>query len=215
MRVIIPYRRDLNNGRELRYAIRSMYKYFTPISGVLLIGDRPRWYKGDHLPVKHISHKESDIINKILQCPDEHFLFCMDDNFALQPFDETLPLMYEGPLQGRKEKGKYKTRIDNVLSVYPDGYFYDIHVPHIINRYAYHSSLPDDWRTREYLCKSLYGNFMRGYRLSASHAQVTDYKISSKESLTVDTAQPFFSTIDYLAGKIKFEMLYPEPSPHE
>jgi hypothetical protein len=119
----------------------------------------------------------------------------MDDNFALQPFDETLPLMYEGPLQGRKEKGKYKTRIDNVLSVYPDGYFYDIHVPHIINRYAYHSSLPDDWRTREYLCKSLYGNFMRVYyRLSASHAQVTDYKISSKESLTV---------------------LYPEPSPHE
>ena len=71
MKLLIPYRRCPNNGLELRYAIRSMVRHFKPLSGVVLIGDKPNWYCGEHIPATDTGAKEWNIVNKILSSPYE------------------------------------------------------------------------------------------------------------------------------------------------
>lgn len=207
MKVVIPYRLDINNGYELRYAIRSMVKYFTPLSGVVLIGDKPKWYNGEHIQCQDNSpFKERNIVNKILGSPYEDFLFSNDDIFALKPFDETLPNYYSGTLTDAKVHGKYILRRDAVKSVYPDGMFYDIHTPMVINLTKYREANNVDWEHKEYLCKSLYGNFIGG------GVQLDDCKIRTGNAIP---DEPFFSTSDRNAKMIKLQELYPIKSDYE
>lgn len=210
MIVCIPYKNDGNNGLELKYSIRSMVKHFRDMTGVLLIGEKPDWYIGEHIPATdQVGKKEWNIVSKVLLCPHENFLFSFDDVFALKDFDSTLPLYYSGTLKENKAFGQYVARNANVLSMYPDGLFYDVHTPHVINRELYHKCQPLDWNERQYLCKSIYGNFVGG------GVQYEDYKIRSITDINIDTSKQFFSTSNYLAERIVFEELYPEPSQYE
>ena len=205
MRLVIPYRSCPNNGYELKYAIRSMVKHFKPLSGVVLIGDKPGWYCGEHIPAADTGAKEWNIVNKILLSPYEDFLYSNDDFFAAQDFDETLPNYYSTTLREARVHGKYVGRVINCRSVYPDGLFYDIHTPMVINltKYREANNLP---QTKEYLCKSLYGNFIGG------GVQLPDNKIRNGKLIPPGS---FFSTNDRTCKMINLNELYPEKSDYE
>lgn len=44
MDIVIPYKKDHNNGLELRFALRSIEKYLTGYRDIYLIGDKPDWF---------------------------------------------------------------------------------------------------------------------------------------------------------------------------
>jgi hypothetical protein len=204
MILAIPYRDDGNDGYELRYAIRSMKKYFTQLSGVLLIGDRPTWYIGKHFyEPDHRSRKAYSIYRKILAVPYDTFLFSNDDIFATQPFDPP-PLYYTGPLKTAIAHGIHKNRFILTSQLLPDGLSYDLHVPMVIDRDKFETACNVDW-SKEYLYRSIYGNYIGG------GVQMNDPKIRNG----VLQPGPFFSTDERSAKIINLEDMFPERSIYE
>lgn len=103
MRLVIPYK-HVENTIELRYSIRSVLKHLPGITGVLLIGDKPEWFAGDHIPMADIHWpdkpdriwKERSMQLKILACQDEFFIYSNDDSFLNEDFTrDTLPAWYD------------------------------------------------------------------------------------------------------------------------
>lgn len=211
MILTIPYRSDDNNGRELRFAIRSMVMHFKDLTGVCIIGDRPTWYTGEHIPCGDIlNHRAWSIVNKLLHCSHETFLMSNDDIFATKPFTSDLPQYYSHTLKEVPVNGRYVTRRNNVMKLFPDGLFYDTHTPMVVNEQEFRECQPKDWHKSDYLGKSLYCN-----AYTRNPVQLKDYKIRSVQGLPVDLSQPFFSTNERSAKFIKFEEMYPEPSVYE
>jgi len=95
--VVIPYRLE-NDGQELRYAIRSIQRFFTPLGRIWVVGDRPSWLQPDgdrliHLNIGPICRiADVDIWHKLMVAclhprPQltERFVFWSDDQMALRP----------------------------------------------------------------------------------------------------------------------------------
>lgn len=198
MKLLIPYRLDINNGYELRYAIRSMVKYFTPLSGVVLIGDKPNWYIGEHIPYPTEPPKERNIYNKLMQVQGI-VLYSNDDFFSLQPFDETLPNYYKGLCSD------YKTHDKNYKDLYracPAGWLdFDCHCPMIIDTTKF------KWLSADMPIKSVYGNMNK-----LPGTKFVDLKIRGEWPDL--KGRDFFSTHD-TADLSRLSELYPEPSRHE
>jgi hypothetical protein len=215
VRLVIPYRHDQANGLELRFALRSMAKHFKGMTGVLLIGEKPPWYRGDYLQAQDVpGKKEYSIYRKILLCPDPVFMLSGDDIFALKDFSSDLPLMYNDRLDKVKKWGRYVERYQNVQQLYPDGLNFDIHRPMPINLHEFQqANAPADWENKEYLQKSVYGNYVNGLRGGA--VQADDYKFRRPSDFHVQIDRDFFSTSDYLARRVGLEKLFPDPSPYE
>lgn len=145
MKIVIPYRNDGQSGEELKFAIRSLVKHFTPMSGLILVGDLPKWYKGDHLFMNDIISKvDFNIYRKLIAgAKGETVLFTNDDIFALKPFDETLP-NYACDTCGNMAKdhtsGRHRRQY---LNCDPNWYNFDIHCPMIIDTSKYPPMLKD------------------------------------------------------------------------
>lgn len=216
LRLVIPYRLS-GDGVELRYAIRSMQKHFTALSGVLLIGDRPEWFTGEHIPCADIKgQKERSIQNKVLQCPDEIFLYSNDDFFALQPFDLTLPNYYDttcNDMASRHPIHSYRDMYGNCPGSWLN---FDIHTPIIINRAKFKQSYYSmDGQTP---IKTTYGNY--GQKLPGTYLH--DFKITGRHSEgeinELIKYRPFFSTHDSsinVAFIASLNYLYPNASDYE
>ncbi len=216
MRLVIPYRLS-GDGIELRYAIRSMQKYFTPLSGVLLIGDRPEWFTGDHIPWTDIKgRKERSIQSKVLRCPDRHFLYSNDDFFALQLFDENLPNYYDttcNDMANRHPMHSYRDMYYNCLSTWLN---FDIHTPMAIDQHRFRESF--EAMGGQTPVKTTYGN----YKSIEKSEYLCDLKITGKHSedeiryLIKD--RPFFSTHDSAINGAMISVLnylYPDVSSYE
>lgn len=209
MNLVIPYRHDDHDGYELKHCIRSMVKHFTDLTGVTIIGDKPKWYTGEHIKAKDGPRKEWNIVSKILMSPYPQFLLCSDDVFATQDFDATLPMYYSERLDQVKYKGQYPTRAANTMKVYPDGMMYDIHKPMVIDRALFREAqLQGNWAQREYLSKSMYGNYVGGGEVLADH--------KVRHAFKCDLTKPFFSTNGGAVAKmLKLHELYPLTSVYE
>lgn len=218
MRLVIPYRLPADGGIELRYAIRSMVKHFKPLSGVLLIGDKPEWYAGDHIPYADIpGEKERSMQLKVLQAPDEIFLYSNDDYFAAEDFTIDLPNYYDTDcrdMAARHPIDSYRKMYNNCL---PGWLNYDVHTPMIINKKAFKQSyyLMD----AQTPIKTTYANF---FEIVPLHKYLADCKIKGEHSydeiIYATKDRPFFSTHDSAinADMITFlNNLYPDASPYE
>lgn len=216
MRLVIPYRLPADGGIELRYAIRSMVKHFKPLSGVLLIGDKPLWYTGDHIPYADLKgEKERSMQLKVLQAPDEIFLYSNDDYFAAQDFDRSLPDYYDTDcrdMAARHPIDSYRKLYNNCL---PHWKNFDIHTPMIVDKRSFQAAYYKmDAQTP---IKTTYGNF-----LCAPRTCLADCKISGEHStdeiIYATKDRPFFSTHD---SAINLDMIgflqskYPNASPYE
>lgn len=214
MRLVIPYRLA-REGIELRYAIRSIYKYFPILSGVLLVGDRPTWYRGDHIPLADLKgQKERSMQLKVLQCEDAIFLYSNDDYYALAPFGADLPDYYDTTCRDMAERhtiASYKEMYNNCP---PDWHNLDVHTPMIMSRpqFIVTYQAMGDVQTP---IKTTYGRGLGSERIA-------DCKIRGAHDLAEldynTRDRPFFSTHDSAIDNnlIAFlDNLYPDASPYE
>ncbi len=217
MRLVIPYTLPADGGIELRYAIRSMVKHFKPLSGVLLIGDKPEWYTGDHIPYNDIpGNKERSMQMKVLQCPDMVFLYSNDDFFALQDFDNTLPDYYDadcGRYAVSHPQSKYRMMYNNCR---PGWLNYDVHTPIVVTKgsFMHTFQLMDEWQTP---IKTTYLN-----QITCDPVYLCDCKLRGEHSVgEIEYAikdRPFFSTHNSAINGAMigvFEKYYPDVSPYE
>lgn len=103
-------------GEELRISLRSLEKHFVGTPRVWVVGDRPEWYQGNHIPHERVppcSHRprfdHAAKLWKVLRerrIADE-FLWMMDDIYFLLPM--TIEELRTPVMQGRFHKGKLKT----------------------------------------------------------------------------------------------------------
>jgi hypothetical protein len=204
MRLIIPYTLDTLNGLELRYAIRSMVKHFKPLSGVVVVGDKPDWYIGEYIAYPTQGAKEKNIYEKLMQVQGT-VLYSNDDYFALQDFDETLPNYYNGNCQRRPGDRVYRELYSNCPSEWLN---FDVHCPMIIDTTKY-----PEWVIDRPI-KTFYGNWNK-----LEGSETTDCKIRGDadygEVMERIKGREFFSTLmNYeREGIIKvFQELCPEKS---
>jgi len=220
MRLVIPYRLPADGGIELKYAIRSMVKHFKPLSGVLLIGDKPEWYTGDHIPYADLKgEKERSMQLKILQAPDNIFLYSNDDFFALEDFYSTFPNHYDTTCKDLAERhpiASYRQLYSNCLHDWKN---YDVHTPMVMYRRLFEASY--NAMDAQTPIKTTYGNwairviqdnceYLCDMKIRGAHSEAEiEYSIKDR---------PFFSTHDSAINEAMisvFEKLYPDASPYE
>lgn len=217
MRVVTPYRQTADDGTELCYAIRSMVKHFKPLSGVLVIGDRPTWYTGDHIPCADLKgEKERSMQLKVLQAPDGVFIYTNDDYFSNSDFSFDIPHYFDTTCRDMAEKhpiDSYRKMYNNCL---PHWLNYDIHTPMLVHKKEFKEAYEKmDAQTP---IKTTYGNSIGVYGIE----YLADCKIkgehSYEEIIYATKDRPFFSTHDSAinADMLAFlENLYPNASPYE
>ncbi len=167
-------------GDELRWSIRSVLENFQGESTIFLVGEKPPWYTGNHLPVPRIPNQNNrnfkDALNKMcvatqaVELP-ESFVWMMDDIYLVKPL--TLADLAIGryrslvssdrirAMSGKRnywvqwKKRTFKALLDNGMTTYD----YATHLPHVISR--------DDWQlmarvfdipTRQFTWELIYGN---------------------------------------------------------
>ena len=141
------------NDIELMYMLRGLAKHH-PEAEPLVIGEKPIWYKGEHIPYTDdvTGVKENNIRLKVLHyCklnPCTQFVFSNDDHFLLAPFSGRN--YYQHTLayfSGLCFGGIYKQCIDNTIRVCGAQFpYYDVHTPIIIDSDLFIQHLSDEWR---------------------------------------------------------------------
>lgn len=216
MRLVIPYRLPQDGGIELRYSIRSMVKHFKPLSGVLLIGDKPEWFTGDHIPFADIpGEKERSMQLKVLQAPDDWFMYSNDDFFAQKNFDWFLPDYYDTDcrdLAARHPIDSYRKLYNNCL---PHWLNYDVHTPMVVRKNIFRAAY--DTMDAQTPIKTTYCNYLDNFPVYLADCKIKG-EHSHEEIIYATKDRPFFSTHNNAinADMINFlESKYPDASPYE
>ena len=193
-----------------------MVKYFKDMDGLILVGDRPAWFKGFHLQHSDIDkRKEYSVYKKLLTAkqyiyPETKLLLCHDDIFALQPFDSFLPNYYRGTCKEAIQWTKERRFKDMLLSCPPDWLHFEVHAPMVID-----TSLIED-EDSDFLLKTTYAN-----RNHLPGIDIADCKLRGELNTTEIRqrikGRPFFSTQDNMEGYVLkvANQLYPEKSKFE
>lgn len=199
-----------------------MVKHFKTLSGVLLIGDKPEWYTGDHIPMADTLcpdnparvWKERSMQLKVMACPDEVFLYSNDDYYALQDFTDT-PAYFDttcGNMAANHSMESYKRMYDNCL---PHWLNFDVHTPMIIDRDKFREAF--EAMDEQTPIKTTYGNYLKfkgEYYYDVKIRQDNTYD----EIMYTIKDRPFFSTHNSCLNdnmmKV-FEELYPNKSAYE
>jgi len=190
MRLVIPYRLA-GDGLELKYAIRSMVRHFNALTGVLLIGDRPEWYDGDHIARADFEgEKEKSMQIKVMACQDPVFLYSNDDYYALEDFGIDLPNYHDTTCEDlavRHQRKDYRRMYENCG---PGWLNYDIHVPMIMRRDRFLATFEAmDGQTP---IKTTYANGLVPGPYLADCKVRGEHNLGELEDLVKD--RPFFST---------------------
>lgn len=213
MVVVYAYRDDGADGLELKYSIRSITKYFTDFTDLILVtnpGQVPSWYAGKVIEYSDIEGKPAaSIVAKILAGSSMlPVLWCADDHFALKPFDKNLPNYYN--YHARQVDARIKKMIGNCPS---DWLNYICHTPMVMDPVKLHAAIT--WAAgREFPIKTLYANFNK---LPGTVLQDCKFRgiVPYHEIKARILKRPFFSTHEnaMLPDMIKvMDELYPEKS---
>jgi len=149
--LVYPYMAQLSSEQdtELELSIRSMCKNLKFDFNVVIVGDKPKWYNGDHIyanPIRgiqftrafDIANKLSLIVNSDLITDD--FIYCYDDIYALQPisleyFDEVVAQCDENSVK-LNGSGKWNRMLQesfNRLNI-EQKWNYETHLPRKFNK---------------------------------------------------------------------------------
>lgn len=237
MSIIIPYRKEPNNGLELKYALRSIQKYLNGFKEIWIIGDCPGWVINiNHIDVREETGKNArNILRKILKGFDrrevgETVLQWQDDIFLTQPLQvKDIKYWYDRTLEEAiyEHHGSYHTYITNTaLKITEAAKFYDIHVPIIYKKNRFEQLAKSyDWDRKNYILKTLYcssGAINCQYIDGIQTEQMKDCKIATplrfNEIKKKIGGSLFFSTSPQGLNEEMmevFEELYPEKSNFE
>ena len=214
--VFYPYTQTKDDGLELRFSIRSMVKHFTDMKAVIVVGEKPSWYTGDHIYFPDVEkRKEYSVLRKLLLVPADMgtpltLLFCHDDVYALKDFDSSLPNYYRGTCREGAMTTKERRFKDMFNTCPPDWLNFEIHAPMIIN-----TELIED-EDRDFLLKTTYAN-----RNKLPGTDIADCKIKDdlyySEARKIIKGRPFWSTHDNAENGVltMLKELYPLKSIYE
>lgn len=225
---------SLYGDKELRYALRSLDRYYPNHGTVYLIGRKPDWVRN----VCHIKasdepgniFRERNIMRKILKACDsdvsEYFVFMNDDHY-LTGVIEALPFYYQCDLSEtmahRRNHDHYYHSLSNTLNTLKERGVgtlnFDVHVPILYSKRLFPYVMEQyNWNNPYgYVIKSLYSN-----SLEVKGVKMTDLKINSRMNCfqlekTVGDRQ-FFSIGDKAISPDLFtylQYLYPTKSQFE
>lgn len=206
MTIVLPYKDDILSEWELKFALRSIDKYLTGFTNLVLIGDKPEWYKGEHVQVNDwTGRKQYSIYSKLLiSCElnnvTNSFVMWNDDHYLLDDLDICeIYNWYDGRLKetaGKSHGVRYLETIKATIDIIPDTLNYDIHTPCIYNKEIFKLLFGN--KTEEICIKSYYFNYYVANYHVIKHEYMKDLKINtllSKEAIKVLIKDRlFFST---------------------
>jgi hypothetical protein len=218
--------RDGEN-EELRYSIRSVMQNL-PHDNLWVVGGRPNWYKGAHIPViqnKTYFLNAKTNMRRVLHSDQisDKFILMNDDFFVMQPVEE-LQYMYSGllldkiQLREKQNPGDLYTKM--LLKTYSELYQrshikqpldYELHVPMMFEKEKLSSVIGSQG-----LWRSMYGNI---YNVGGE--QFTDTKIYNKDHVLskniINIESKYLSTEDKVFEDHKqwFNKLFSKPSKFE
>lgn len=232
--IVIPYKDDILSGTELLFALRSIDRYLTGWTNVVIIGTPPDWYKGESVQAPDYRYrKQFSIYSKLLIACElnnvtDNFIMWNDDHYLLRPLDVSeFKNWYDGYLKETINKNhgiRYRETIANTLQLIPDAFNYDIHTPCIYNKRLFKFLFSD--RTDEVCIKSFYFDYARNIAMNIN-GYVCDYEMKDLKinQLTSEDAiyrlileRYFFSTSTNGMKKPMIKAmneLYPNPSRYE
>lgn len=170
MDIIIALANDQRfNYAELRYTLRSIEKNLSGYRDIYLIGEKPSWVTNViHIPQKDIRGRTAfSIFSKFMTAANnenvsQKFISWADDTYLLKPLPvEGIKDWYDQTLKDWTYKNinsLYRNIVRNTWKVFPDGLFYNVHTPCIYDKDKYKLLNQYDWKTTEYLIKSMYFN---------------------------------------------------------
>lgn len=226
MTVVIPYKDDILSGVELLFALRSIDKYLTGWTNVVIIGTPPEWYRGESVYVKDCDgRKQYNIYSKLLIACElnnvsDPFIEWDDDLYLNKPLHVSdIKYWYDGLLKNVTQNGTmgsiYLEAIANTVQMIPEGVHYDLHVPIIYDKNKFKSLFSN--RAEEFIIKSYYCNCV-----GVEGVYMKDFKINqlaSKEFIHDLTKDRVFNTTSTNGMKKPMiellNELYPEPSKFE
>lgn len=151
---------------------------------------------------------------KVMQAPDENFLYSNDDYFALQPFGLDLPNYFDYTCRIMAEQSQHEGYREMYNNCPPHWLNFDVHTPMIMNkaRFIQRYKAMGDVQTpiKTTYAQGLPGEYLCDAKIRGPHEpDELEYKTKDR---------PFFSThdsaIDY--NMLEFSHnLYPDASPVE
>lgn len=216
--IIIPY--QLSGFNELKYTLRSICLY-QPHTRVILVGERPDWYQGDHIPATDVRNRpEFSVTSKILKgikVATDDFILWQDDIYKLNS-NQVKPV-YCDTLKHAVEvrhPARFYNIMMNTLEKFPDGYYYGGHTPMVMNGKVFKEAVERTW-TKDMIPKTMYGNYAK-----IGGEQVEDCKIRGtvgyEYAMSWIKDRDYFSTSHYGVNKDMmrvFNELYPEKCKYE
>ena len=195
------------DNEELRYSIRSVVKNIQ-YDNIWLVGNKPKWYKGNFLPVPDTSNRYENIRNAIESVSmnseiSEDFLLMNDDFFILKPLAE-IPKFHGGLLINKINNYIDLTGINRYVKMLmnthrfllkhgiKDPLDYDIHVPMQMNRTNLTKIIH-----KKHFPRSMYGNIF-----NIGGTEIKDVKIYPStsnlypKSYSIDASTTYLSTLD-------------------
>jgi hypothetical protein len=207
-----------NDHLDLRYSLRGLEMHVNP-DKVYIIGYKPAWLNNViHIPFVDIMEnkmRERNIFEKLLQVPEDEFLYFSDDNFLLGPLES--PYYFDMPLYnkmaGLQRGSSYRHTISNTIRLAGNMGNYDNHAPFYIYKDQLNKLKKYDWTLPYGYCmKTLYAAVagIQGF-------QYPDLKIRMHESVPSLEGRTWFSTADGIVERMKDQMdiFYPTPSRYE
>jgi hypothetical protein len=195
-------------NEELRYSIRSVLNFF-PDAEIWVVGGKPGWYFGNHIPVRQKSGKYNNVKNNIESLLNDErindsFIY-MNDDFYLTDMPDFSQNYHRGAIQSFLDESKeccekyiYRRliarahyKLKKFMSSEPLNY--ELHIPILISKkqLSYSYKKADTWR-------SFYGNY---YNLGGK--EILDCKfypnnISNGTNLNsfIEDHSPFLSSND-------------------
>jgi len=201
MTIILPYKQDIHDGEELRYSLRSIEKYLTGFTNLIIIGRPPEWYKGtSYIYENYIGRKQYSIYHKILLACSwsnvtDNFILWNDDHFLNQPLQVSdIKYWNNGWLANEYARGlssRYGEAVKRTLDFIPDALNYDIHTPIIYNKARFRTLFTG--KENEICIKSYYCNSLQLDGVFMDDCKID--QLMSKEGIYDRiTGKMFFST---------------------
>lgn len=174
--VVIPYSKELAQGKELLYALRSWQKNVRFGINVVVIGDRENWFSEDITFIEHpcvSDNPQADTMAKLIlamSSPDvtERFIWTNDDIYLVNPVGLAhieIPKVL-GKLDPGKHSGAYSTNMMLTEQLLNDAKFprlnYGTHTPFLFEKEKLSTMLEmfPEMLTGSYLFSSVYFNSM-------------------------------------------------------
>lgn len=218
------------DNEELRYSIRSMVKNY-PHDNIWVVGDKPSWYTGNHIPVKQSKTKYENAQNnlKAIVQSDEiskRFVIVNDDFYVIRPVNRVYSFV-SGPLENKlthfrnvHPSSRYTRlimitdkRIKQILGKDFRAMDYDIHVPMV-----YEKKKLEPLLCHRLLWRSLYGNLYSVPFKIMSDVKVYSHNLENGLRSVLEREVPFLSSEDDSFEFLKtnlLEEMFPTPSPYE